>query len=147
MSYTAQEESNMALVLALRAAPHAERGRFMHPNLRHHRRGFAFLNDLVPNGYNGQSVSDRVDTVEDIIAKDDRVWAVWTLRGHHTGTLFGIPATGRSLEVTEMGIWRIQDGLVAEAWFFGDELTLLRQLGLPVTTDTLAPLHPDTAAR
>lgn len=28
------------------------------------------------------------------------------------------------------GIWRLVDGLVIEAWFFGDELSLLRQLGI-----------------
>lgn len=142
-AYTIQEQSNIALILALRAAPFHERRQFMHPSLRHHRRGFAYLASLMDEdntGYTGQSISDRVDTIEDIVAKDDRVWAVWTLRGHHTGTLFGIPATGRPLEITEIGIWRIEDNLIAEAWFFGDELALLRQLGLRVNAETLATL-------
>jgi hypothetical protein len=71
-----------------------------------------------------------MDTIEDLIAKDDRVWAVWTMRGTHTGQLFGIPATGQPIEILEAGIWRLVDGLVIEAWFFGDELSLLRQLGI-----------------
>jgi ketosteroid isomerase-like protein len=29
----------------------------------------------------------------------------------------------------ELGIWRFADGRIAEAWFFADELALLRQLG------------------
>lgn len=135
-NYTAQERANIELILALRAAPFAERRRFLHPDVRHHRRGFAFLAELAGlgiAGYTAQSISDRVDTIEDIVAKDDRVWAVWTLHGRHTGPLFGIPATGRQLDVLELGIWRILDNLVAEAWFFGDELTLLRQLGYPVS--------------
>jgi predicted ester cyclase len=78
-----------------------------------------------------------VDTIEDIIAKEDRVWAVWTMRGTHTGQLFGIPPTGRDVEVLEAGVWRLVDGLVAEAWFFGDELALLRQLGLPIDSVVL----------
>jgi hypothetical protein len=78
-------------------------------------------------GYDASTCSDRVDTIEDLIAKDDRVWAVWTMRGTHTGQLFGIPATGQPIEILEAGIWRLVDGLVIEAWFFGDELRLLRQ--------------------
>jgi predicted ester cyclase len=130
-TYTERERANIDLILALRAAPFGERRRFLHPDLRHHWRGFAFLAELTglgAAGYTAQSISDRVDTIEDIVAKGDRVWAVWTLHGHHTGPLFGIPATGRRLSVLEVGIWRIQDDLVAEAWFFGDEVTLLRQL-------------------
>ncbi|MFI6577923.1 ester cyclase [Nocardiopsis sp. NPDC050513] len=133
-SYTDRERANIDLVLALRAAPFEERRRYTHPDMRRHRNGFGHLAHAYAAraegpGYTASTISDRVDTVEDVIAKDDRVWAVWTLRGTHTGPLFGIPATGRRVEVLEVGIWRIEDGLVAEAWFFGDELGLLRQIG------------------
>jgi predicted ester cyclase len=99
-----------------------------------HRWGFASLADISGmkdgTGYDASTCSDRMDTIEDLIAKDDRVWAVWTMRGTHTGQLFGIPATGKRIEILEAGIWRLVDGLVIEAWFFGDELSLLRQLGI-----------------
>ncbi len=134
--YSMQEQGNIDIILQLRSVPFAERRRFMHPQMRHHRWGFMSLADISGmkdgSGYDAQSVSGRIDTIEDIIAKDDRVWAVWTMRGTHSGQLFGIPATGREIEVLEMGVWRLVDGLVAEAWFFGDELALLRQLGMPV---------------
>ncbi|MER5917058.1 ester cyclase [Streptomyces sp. NPDC001982] len=140
-SHTPQEQANIDLILRLRSVPFAERRTFMRPGMRHHRWGFASLADISGmkdgRGYDAHSISDRVDTIEDIIAKDDRVWAVWTLRGTHTGRLFGIPATHRRLEVLECGVWRIEDGLVAEAWFLGDELGLLRQLGAPITAELL----------
>ena len=133
-SYTAEEQANIETVLRLRSAPFSERKNFMHPAMVRHRWGFASLADITGMkdgaGYDARTCSDRVDTIEDLIAKDDRVWAVWTMRGTHTGQLFGIPATGRPIEVLETGIWRLQDGLVVEAWFFGDELRLLRQLGV-----------------
>jgi predicted ester cyclase len=150
-SYTAEEQANIETVLRLRSAPFSERKNYMHPAMVRHRWGFASLADITGMkdgaGYDARTCSDRVDTIEDLIAKDDRVWAVWTMRGTHTGQLFGIPATGRPIEVLETGIWRLQDGLVAEAWFFGDELRLLRQLGvvpdpLVRTAATLGPPAP-----
>ena len=137
-SYTPQEQANIETVLKLRAAPFSERKNYMHQAMVRHRWGFASLADITGmkdgTGYDASTCSDRVDTIEDLIAKGDRVWAVWTMRGTHTGQLFGIPATGKPIEVLEAGIWRLQDGLVIEAWFFGDELRLLRQLG--VISDT-----------
>jgi predicted ester cyclase len=132
--YTAEEQANIETVLRLRSASFSQRKNYMHPAMVRHRWGFESLADVTGMkdgaGYDARTCSDRVDTIEDLIAKDDRVWAVWTMRGTHTGQLFGIPATGRPIEVLETGIWRLQDGLVAEAWFFGDELRLLRQLGV-----------------
>jgi hypothetical protein len=29
----------------------------------------------------------------------------------------------------EVALWRVEDGRIAEAWYFGDELGLLRQIG------------------
>ena len=146
--YTAEEQANIETVLRLRSAPFSQRKNYMHPAMVRHRWGFASLADITGMkdgaGYDARTCSDRVDTIEDLIAKGDRVWAVWTMRGTHTGQLFGIPATGRPIEVLETGIWRLQGGLVAEAWFFGDELRLLRQLGvvpdpLVRTAATLGP--------
>jgi predicted ester cyclase len=150
-SYTAEEQANIETVLRLRSAPFSQRKNYLHPAMARHRWGFASLADITGMkdgaGYDARTCSDRVDTIEDLIAKGDRVWAVWTMRGTHTGQLFGIPATGRPIEVLETGIWRLQDGLVAEAWFFGDELRLLRQLGvvpdpLVRTAATLGPPVP-----
>ncbi|TVZ01972.1 hypothetical protein EAS64_31570 [Trebonia kvetii] len=150
-SYTAEEQANIETVLRLRSAPFSQRKKYMHPAMVRHRWGFASLADITGMkdgaGYDARTCSDRVDTIEDLIAKGDRVWAVWTMRGTHTGQLFGIPATGRPIEVLETGIWRLQDGLVSEAWFFGDELRLLRQLGvvpdpLVRTAATLGPPVP-----
>ena len=132
--YTPREQANIETVLKLRSAPFRERQNYMHPAMVRHRWGFASLADVSGMkdgaGYDASTCSDRMDTIEDLIAKDDRVWAVWTMRGTHTGQLFGIPATGKRIEIVEAGIWRLVDGLVIEAWFFGDELSLLRQLGI-----------------
>jgi predicted ester cyclase len=83
------------------------------------------------------AVPDRVDVYEQIIAEGDRVGLLWKLTGTHRGNLYGIPATGRKIDVYEAGIFRLVDGRIAEAWFMVDEAGLLKQLGakLPARAD------------
>lgn len=75
------------------------------------------------------AIPDRVDVYEQIIAEGDRVGLLWKLTGTHRGNLYGIPPTGKKIDVYEAGIFRLVDGRVAEAWFMVDEAGLLKQLG------------------
>ena len=76
---------------------------------------------------------DWVETVEDVIAEGDRVVVRVAGRGTHLGDFQGIPATGRRVEAHGVGIARIRDGRIAEAWAAYDALGLLQQLGaIPV---------------
>jgi hypothetical protein len=131
-SLTAEERANIKLVIKFRGLPFAERALHTVENFKPTRIGMATLAEFYTAtgpGYSGQSIPDRVDETLDIIAHGDRVWSTWLIRGTHRGPLYGIEPTGRTLEVLELGQWRIRDGLIAEAWFFVDELALLRQLG------------------
>ncbi|MGW4028930.1 ester cyclase [Streptomyces sp. NPDC004838] len=131
--YTPQERANLDLIRRYRSAAFADRAAFVGPGARVTRIGMKALGELSglgAHGYRADSLSDRQDEITDIIAKDDMVWAVWTLRARHTGVLFGIPPTGRALEIVETAIWRIEDQRIAEHWYFADELELLRQLGV-----------------
>jgi predicted ester cyclase len=42
----------------------------------------------------------------------------------------GVPATGRTLVLDGINIFRIEDGRIVERWGRLDQLGLLRQLGL-----------------
>ena len=69
--------------------------------------------------------------VEDMIGEDDRVMTRWTLRVTHTGEFRGIPATGKRITITGIGIFRFSDdGKVVESWDSLDQLGMLRQLGV-----------------
>jgi steroid delta-isomerase-like uncharacterized protein len=72
---------------------------------------------------------DYHETVEDLVADGDRVAARLTLRGTHTGPFAGAPATGKSVEFTDVTFVRIENGKIAELWGLSDHLTLLTQLG------------------
>ena len=130
---TEQERANLELVLRFRGLPFAERAKYTVAGFTPSRMGMANLAELKEPGapgYNAESIPDREDEMLDVIAHGDRVWATWLIRGTHLGPLQGIAPTGRTIAVTEIGQWRVRDGLITEAWFLVDELALLRQLGV-----------------
>jgi hypothetical protein len=128
--HTDEEQRNLEAALKLRQASFEQRKAFHGPGFVVHRRGMAHLASTSGGHYHPSAIADRNDEILDIIAKGDRVWCVWKIRGTHTGELFGIPATGREIELLEMGAWRFANGKVVEAWFFADEFALAAQLGV-----------------
>lgn len=84
-----------------------------------------------------EAFPDRADVIDEIIAEDDRVGMRWRLTGTHQGNLFGIAPTGKKIDVWEIGVFRLADGKITEAWFMVDEIGLLKQLGvnLPARSD------------
>ena len=61
-------------------------------------------------------------TMEDLVVSRDRVVGRFVYRGTHTGEFTGIPASGNSVEMRSIDIWRLQDGMFVEHW---DELNLM----------------------
>lgn len=68
-------------------------------------------------------------TVEDLIAEEDRVVALWTFEGTHHGEVAGIPATGKTVRYTGISAFRLRDGKMVEDRTEEDFLGLLRQIG------------------
>src|SRR3989344_3057160 len=75
---------------------------------------------------------DRVDVIEQVIADGARVGLLFRVTGTHTGNFFGIPPTGKRINVYEVALLRIVNGQMVEGWFMMDEAELLRQLGAPL---------------
>lgn len=131
---TEKESAALAVVAAYRAAKVSERGPFLAPGFKRHRAGFTHIGVLWehqgPGGMDDESMRDRQNILLELTAKNDKVWGIFRVVGTHTGSLYGISATGRHVDVIEVALWRVEDGQIAEAWYFGDELGLLRGLGL-----------------
>lgn len=68
--------------------------------------------------------------VEDQIAEGDLVVTRWSSQTTHSGDLMGIPATGKRVSVTGIGINRIVDGKIVESWSEADMMGLMQQLGV-----------------
>ncbi len=62
------------------------------------------------------ALSNLTVTIHDQIAEADRVTTRKTISGVHTGTLMGVPATGRDVAISVIDIVRVEDGRYAEHW-------------------------------
>jgi steroid delta-isomerase-like uncharacterized protein len=69
--------------------------------------------------------------VQDIVASGDKVVARVRYTGTNSGEFLGAPATGKSVDVQLVDIFRFgNDGLGREHWGVMDQLTMMQQLGL-----------------
>lgn len=72
---------------------------------------------------------DYLTTIEDLIAEGDKVVARVRITGTHTGDFWGVPPTGRQVNLTAIYIVRIADGKIVEHWGEEDGMKVFRQLG------------------
>lgn len=74
--------------------------------------------------------SDRQFIVKEIFAKGNRVVKYWQFKGTHTGPFFGIPATGKTVDVIGCTIATVVDGKITEEQDFFDNYAFLQQIGI-----------------
>jgi steroid delta-isomerase-like uncharacterized protein len=68
--------------------------------------------------------------IEDVVAEGDRVVIRTTLKATHQGEFQGLPATGKTISVPGITIYRMDNGKIAEAWLVSDNLGMMQQLGV-----------------
>ncbi len=71
---------------------------------------------------------DWHEQVLDIFGSGDRVTTRYVSTGTHSGTFWGIPPSGRRIEIHEVSIYRCVGQRIAEQWCMCDELARLQQL-------------------
>jgi predicted ester cyclase len=69
-------------------------------------------------------------TIEAIVAEDDKVTYFHTLRGAQTGTFMGIPPTGHWVKGTGFTMVRLANGKIVEMWYETNLLEVMQQLGV-----------------
>ena len=70
-------------------------------------------------------------TVRYLVAEGDIVVGAFQIEGTHSGTLFGIPATGKKVSFTAVDVWRFQEGKIRERPLaVADFLRSLQQMGV-----------------
>lgn len=95
--------------------------------------------DAGPHGYEGirafvrtyrTAFPDVRIEILQLVADDEYVGFRWAASGTHTGSLFGLQATGRRVAFTGHTLHRVEGGRMKESWVQTDTVSLLRQLGI-----------------
>lgn len=68
--------------------------------------------------------------IEDLLADGDMVMIRFTFEGTHEGRFGGLEPTGKRVSQSNLGLFRIEDGKIAERWVESDNLEMLQQLGV-----------------
>ncbi|NQW78660.1 MAG: ester cyclase [Chitinophagaceae bacterium] len=74
--------------------------------------------------------SDREFIIKEIFGKGNKVVKYWQFKGTHTGPFFGIPATGKTVDVIGCTIATVVDGKITEEQDFFDNYAFLQQIGI-----------------
>lgn len=76
---------------------------------------------------------DLRQTVEDVIAEDDKVVTRWTTEGTHEGEFQGFQPTGKRVSWAGINIFRFECGKIAEEWTELDGVGRLAQIEAAAT--------------
>ena len=102
---------------------------FFAPEMREQVRGF------LTNDYN--PFPDAQEDIQDIVAEGNKVMVRWLFRGTHQGEFFGIPATGKRIEITGYGVYYLENGQITWDTMSMDWLEALEQIGATVSVSRL----------
>ena len=72
---------------------------------------------------------DAKIAVNTVIEEGDKVAEHFTFRGTHKGEFMGVPASGRSVKMDAITIFRFEGSKVVERWMRGDMLAVMQQIG------------------
>ncbi len=67
--------------------------------------------------------------IDDLIVEGDLVAIRNTWHGTHEAEFYGVPASGKEVAVTSVGLDRVQDGIVVEGWGELDMVGMMQQMG------------------
>lgn len=82
---------------------------------------------------------DGREEIQDIVAEGDKVIARWIFRGTQQKTFFGIPPTGKKIEITGYGTYYFENGLINWDTIVFDWLDALEQLGATISPASVPP--------
>ena len=74
--------------------------------------------------------SDAEFTIIDAFGQGDKIVKHWNFKGTHDGDFFGVPATGKRVDVSGVTLVKMKSGKIAAEQDFMDLLDFYTQLGL-----------------
>jgi steroid delta-isomerase-like uncharacterized protein len=71
---------------------------------------------------------DMTATIEELVGADEWATVRYVTRGTHRAPFAGIPATGRTVSFSVLGLMHVRDGRLTEGWFEFDSGAIADQL-------------------
>jgi steroid delta-isomerase-like uncharacterized protein len=93
-------------------------------------RDYTLDDDLAAAKEERKALPDMKMRVNQILAERDLVAVQWTASGTNTQAGMGFPATGRTVKINGMTVFRFKAGRICEEWSAWNMLSVMRQLGL-----------------
>lgn len=85
-------------------------------------------------------------SITDVFGQGDKIVKHWNFKGTHSGDFFGIPATGKSVNIDGTTLVKMKDGKIAEEQDFMDNMLFMQQLGLVSDPNNLSVIDSAYAA-
>ncbi|WP_191860282.1 ester cyclase [Hanstruepera ponticola] len=101
--------------------------------------GIANFKDYYSNFVTG--FSEPNFTIKDIFGQGDKLVKHWHFTGKHTGDFFGIPPTGKAVDVEGTTLVKMKDGKIAQEQDFMDNMIFMQQLGFVSDPNNLAVVN------
>lgn len=90
--------------------------------------GYSGIGDTIQR--HRTAFPDWKETMIDFVFEEDRAVSHFRSQGTNNGSFLGNPATGNAVEISELAIYRIENGLIAEQWVFPDIVSMQQQLAV-----------------
>lgn len=74
--------------------------------------------------------SDVEFIMVDVFGQGDKLVKHWNFKGTHSGEFFGMPATGKTVDIDGVTLVKMRDGKIAQEQDFMDNMVFLQQLGM-----------------
>lgn len=82
--------------------------------------------------------SDVEFTIVDIFGQGDKLVKHWHFKGTHSGEFFGMPASGKSVDVEGTTLVEMKDGKISQEQDFFDNMVFMQQLGIASSPDNVS---------
>ncbi len=77
-------------------------------------------------------------TIEDVFGQGDKLVKHWRFKGTNSGEFFGMPATGKDVDLEGTTLVIMKDGIIAQEQDFFDNMVFMQQLGLASFPDNVS---------
>ncbi|WP_273277357.1 ester cyclase [Maribacter polysiphoniae] len=80
-------------------------------------------------------------TIVDIFGQGDKIVKHWNFKGTHSGDFFGIPATGKSVDIDGVTLVAMKNGKITQEQDFLDNMAFMQQLGVLSNPNNIATIN------